>query len=228
MNFTNTFDFLRAFWPGPRSPVQRPQARIVVVVEGVHDIEFLSRISRILHSEDPRLPDLGMMEQAGHLLFLPTGGGDVRAWARRLAVLAVPQVYVFDRELPPATETRLLAAAMANRRSNCRAFVTTKRALENYLDPRALLEAQGINLTFDDHDDVPDLVARHCCATDPARPAWNTLSPRARKRFLERAKKWLNREAVERMTPQRLAERDSQGEVGAWLQVISRLVGRAD
>jgi len=226
MNFTKFIMFLRTDWLRPKSNNLRRLASVILVVEGIHDIEFLRRISRVLHADNQRLPDLGAMEQAGQLLFLPSGGGDVRAWAQRLAVLAVPQVYLFDRELPPETDVRLQAATIVNQRVNCRGLVTAKRALENYLDPSVLLEVRGIDLSFGDQDDVPERIARVCCSRDPSRPQWDDLSPRARRRYRDRAKRWLNREAVDRMTPERQAQRDPSGEVRGWLATVAELAER--
>jgi len=40
-----------------------------------------------------------------------------------------------------------------------------------------------------------------------------------------RAKRWLNRQAVEHMTLELLAERDPAGEVLQWFAVIARMAG---
>ncbi|HEV3020849.1 MAG TPA: ATP-dependent endonuclease [Pirellulales bacterium] len=225
MKFT-VIELLRTGWLRPKPTNERPLASVVLVVEGMHDMEFLRRISRVLHAGNQRLPDLGVMEQAGQLLFLPSGGGDVRAWAQRFAVLSVPRVYLFDRELPPETGVRLQAAAIVNQRANCRGFVTAKRAPENYLHASVLLEIRGIDLAFGDQDDVPERVARDCCAKDPSHAPWEELTSRARRRLRDRAKRWLNREAVDRMTPERQAQRDPNGEVRGWLATIAELAGR--
>jgi len=203
--------------PGP--------ARLLILVEGRHDVSFLTGISSILHRHDPSLPDLRALEQTGEVVFVPVGGGDVIAWGGRLAPIGLPEVYILDREMPPATETRQRAASIVNQRSNCRAFVTKKRALENYLHPRCLLEARGIEVTFGDNDDVPELVARECYRPALGEPAWQALSGRARKRCRERAKRWLNQDAVARMTPERLAAQDHQGEIRSWLLAMARLAG---
>lgn len=50
---------------------------MLVVVEGPNDIEFLRRISAILHRDDPRMPDLADMERQFALVFAPTGGVDL-------------------------------------------------------------------------------------------------------------------------------------------------------
>jgi len=60
------------------------------VVEGIHDIQLLTRISAMLHAHDAALPSLSEMERRGELVFVPFGGGDVRLWVERLAPLSVP------------------------------------------------------------------------------------------------------------------------------------------
>ena len=42
-----------------------PCVKVLVVVEGMNDIEFLRRISRVLHADQPSVPDLGRMERRG-------------------------------------------------------------------------------------------------------------------------------------------------------------------
>ncbi len=102
----------------------RFRAGILLVVEGVNDIELLRRISRLLHSDDASLPALAEMEQRGELVFVPFGGGNVKAWTRRLAPLAMPEFHLYDRESPPETDQRQEAADAVNRRPRCRAALT--------------------------------------------------------------------------------------------------------
>ena len=46
------------------------------------------------------------MERHGELIFVPFGGGHVRAWSDRFAPLARPEFHLYDHELPPETELR--------------------------------------------------------------------------------------------------------------------------
>ena len=198
--------------------------RIFVVVEGRHDIEFLRRISAMLHTHDARLPDLGAMERRGELIFIPLGG-DPRLWTYRLAGLGRREFHLYDRETLPETESRQQAADVVNLRPQCRAVLTKKRNLENYLHPEAIFEAGGAKLDYSDRDHVAELIARHCYARLNTQDSWNDLPTRTRRRRRNRVKKWLNTRAVERMTPKRLAEQDPEGEVRCWLATIARLAG---
>ena len=198
------------------------QAKILVVVEGPNDIEFLRRISAILHRDDPRLPDLTEMERQGSLVFAPTGGVDLST-AFRYARLGLPEFHLLDRDIPPVTQTREQIAAMVNSRPRCHAVVTSKRSLENFLHRDAIFEASGFSVEVTDDDDLPALVACRANERHEPRVDWNDLSARARKRLHYKAKRWLNTKAVERMTPERLAERDPGGELRGWVATIASL-----
>jgi len=198
----------------------RPQ--VLVVVEGPNDIEFLRRISAILHREDPSLPDLADMERQLALFFVPSGGVDLSS-AFRFAGLGLPEFHLLDRDIPPATQTRQQVVAMVNSRPRCRAVVTAKRSLENYLDATSVFEASGVSVMFSDEDNVPELVARRVNERHASGIPWDELSDRARKRLRNKAKKLLNTRAVEKMTAARLAERDNRAEVRTWLTTIANL-----
>ena len=148
------------FWPRAARTPSPNLPRVFVVVEGQNDIEFLRRISAILHADDRRVPDLGAMERRREILFVPAGGGDARSWAWRLAGLGPAEYHLFDRDVPPATEARREAAEIVNRRPRCRAELTGHRSLENYLHTTAIFEASGLRVEFSDDDHVAELVAR--------------------------------------------------------------------
>ncbi|MEO8493900.1 MAG: ATP-dependent endonuclease [Planctomycetota bacterium] len=213
----------------PRSPprlcttLQTPATtrRLLFVVEGVNDVEFLRRMSRMLHRSDASLPDLGLLERQGQVVFLPFGGGNVATWATRLEPLACCELHLFDREAGAETRYRIATAQRVNARPNCRAFVMSKRSLENYLHPEALKSAAGIDVRFDDQDSVADLVAKRRFTGEAPFVEWDTLSRRARKRFANQAKRWLNTYVVEAMTRELLSERDPHGEVVTWMQTVA-------
>jgi len=125
--------------------------------------------------------------------------------------------------MPPETQSRQRIADAVSRRFRCRAVLTKKRSLENYLSPSAIREAGRVDISFSDHHDVADLVARQMHARLDGPLRWSDLPSRTRRRRSARVKKWLNTRAVERMTVARLAERDPEGEVRSWLATIAQL-----
>ncbi len=201
---------------------------IFVVAEGKNDIEFLRHMSTMFHAVDHRLPDLAAMEQRRELIFVPCGGGDSRSWACRLAGLGAAEFHLLDRDVSPATEARRQTAEIVNARPRCRAVLTGLRALENYLHPEAVFEVSGLRVEFSGDDDVAELVVRKAYEQHPEHLLWEAIPARARKRRRDKAKAWLNSQVAERMTPQRLAERDPEGEVRSWLETIARLASGAE
>ncbi|TWU40055.1 hypothetical protein Q31b_33990 [Novipirellula aureliae] len=177
----------------------------------------------MLHANDSSLPNLAEMERCGELLFVPFGGGHVRAWAERLAPLARPEFHLYDHELPPETEFRLEAAKSVNLRPRCQAVLTKKRCLENYLHPEAIFAAGGIRVHFDDFDCVAELTARELYRQRPGEIAWQLQARRSQSRMANRAKRWLNTQAVENMTVALLDEQDREGEILSWMSTITEL-----
>ncbi len=200
---------------------------VLVVVEGTNDIEFLRRISAILHRDSSDVPDLSQMERDGQLLFLPAGGSDHRLWTGRLAPLRIPEFHLLDRDVPPVTQERRAAVDAVNSRSGCVAAMTGKRGAENYIHPQAIFKARGVQLNYGDQDDVAEMVARCCYALCGGSRPWRELHSRKRRRMKNQAKGWLNSEAVSHMTPKLLDQHDPKGEVRSWLEAIGWLASSA-
>lgn len=99
-----------------------------------------------------------------------------------------------------------------------------KRSLENYLHSDAIFAAGGIRVELSDSVHVPDLVARTTWESQRKSIAWHQVPTRARRRRREKAKRWLNRDAVDRMTPELLRECDPAGELPGWLTEIARML----
>ena len=91
------------------------------------------------------------------------------------------------------------------------------------MHPAALFEARAIDIQFGDFDDVAAAVAGHVWQRAGKPIDWLDLPLRARHRLRGKVKRWLNTEAVARMTPERLAERDPQDELISWLETIRDL-----
>lgn len=197
--------------------------KVFVGVEGKWDIQFLRRISRILHASDTTIPDLEAAEHNGSLVFIPLGGSSMELWSIRLAGLERPEFYFTDRDDPPPAQPKYHGQLAAwNARANCHAFCTAKRELENYLHPEAIrvIEPSFPN-AIQDFDDVPLMLAEAIHSADPVAPPWATVTPTKRKEKSSRAKRRLNTECVDNMTVERLLLSDPQGEIITWLRSLT-------
>jgi hypothetical protein len=203
--------------------VSLPNGRpVFVVVEGTHDIEFLKRISAMLHRQDHAIPDLASTEASGKLVFVPFGGGDIRPWAFRLAGTVSPEVHIYDAEVPPETEIRQQVARIINLRPACRAFVMKRRSLDHYLDSQSIFEACGVWVDVPDQEDVVEVIARSKHQQHDPQIAWEQIPARSRKRRRDKIKRKLNTVAAESMTAERLARIDPDGEIHVWLATIAQ------
>ncbi len=192
-------------------------------VEGKHDLHFLKRISAILSAVEADIPDLGAAESAGTLVFVPLAGSNLELWVTTLAGLNRPEFYLTDRDQPPPAQPKYHEQLAAWAARGCTAWATSKRELENYL-PVAVVatKAPGYTGTGDAFEDVPMLYAEAIHTADPNASTWATLPPEKRKDKASAAKKRLNTECVEGMTPLMLTQSDPKDDIRTWLRAIGQ------
>ncbi|WP_090141183.1 ATP-binding protein [Limnohabitans sp. DM1] len=193
-------------------------------VEGKHDISFLGHISNILSALEPDIPNLIEAEKSGALVFVPLGGSSLDLWRNRLENMNRPEFYLTDRDAqPPSTAAYQKYVDEWNGRENCTAWITSKLELENFLHLSLLQsEYQNYSGTGADFDDVPALVAEAKHTASESLTPWNELSEKDRKNKVSRAKKDLNNNLVQKMTPALLTSSDANGEVRGWLRAIGQ------
>lgn len=199
--------------------------KVFVGVEGPNDIEYLNGLSSQLSQTNPDIIDLREAEVQGQLVYIPMGGSTLELWTNRLEGLQVAEVHVLDRDNePPETAKYQAAADRVNARGeNCTSFITNRREMENYIHFEAINEEFGTQFAeqFQPFDDVPTLVAKAVHGASGSPKSWEELDDKKQSKKESKAKKRLNRGAVENMTLARLEEVDAEGEVMSWLAAIS-------
>jgi len=200
-----------------------PEVRIIVCVEGKHDINCIGILSNILFDSDPsQYVDILRDKR---VVTIPLGGSSLQEWVSKnyLAKIGVAEWHLYDRdiEVPPKYER---SCAQVNARGgNHSARLTLKREVENYLHSDAISEALGIVVAFTGVEDVPNIVAKKLYEASGEGP-WSDLSDRLRKRKEGLAKTQLNLDAAMKMTPSRLDTVDPGEEVKGWLRDILRRI----
>jgi hypothetical protein len=197
---------------------------LLFLVEGLYDIEFLTILADRLQGAGLGVPNLSSLVAAKQLLFIPTGGGSPRFWTTRLAPLQCRELHPYDRESGEEEKLRHVCAEIVNQRPGCRAFVTEKRSVENYLHPAAIEGAGGGEFRYRDDDHLGACVAQDWYERTPQGIAWESLSSRSRSRLIQRAKKWLNTIAVNSMTAALLEQQDPSGQLLQVFQTAAELL----
>lgn len=185
------------------------QAKVVVCVEGPHDVLALTHFSRIISEKDPTIPDL---DNDSSVVCLHVGGSTLVEWVKRdyLRKLRIPEYHIYDSDgqTPPKYGAAVQMVNARNDRSH--AVLTLKREMENYLHAEAVSEGCEVTLPIDDVADVPRLLIAAKAETHP--DMGNSAS-----------KKMLWTKALPYMTIERLTERDPRGEVTGWLRDIATI-----
>jgi len=184
------------------------RAQVIVCVEGPTDIQFLRRISRLLHGEDPTLPD---MENDPRIALILLGGSTLKQWVNEhlLQNLNLPEIHIYDSDVSDYADS---AAQVNARGDGSTAFITQKREIENYLHADAIEEA------FNGHTQQPVRIA----LTDQMDVEVEIKTLLGQGKVNRRSlKSWLNEDAADKMTIERLDERNAKTEILSWLQAVS-------
>ena len=193
--------------------------RLLICVEGPHDVKFFSTISALINANRPDLPNISTDTRVA---IFPLGGGTLKDWVTHdyLKGLEIPQFHIYDLDdavNPPYQNARDTIRAKGGHNW---AELTNKRESENYLHPNAINSIFGFPITFGDMDDVPELVAmtQHNSAIG-ANP-WATLDADKKKKKISNAKRRLNTEVVQQMTWGDLQVSDANGDIISMIEKI--------
>lgn len=206
--------------------------KLFIGVEGRHDIAFLKHMARVLRQAGCDVFDLEKMELNAELIFFPLGGSSLALWTSRLGPLCRPEFHLFDRdEQPPAAAKYQAEADAINARARCKAVITGKKEMENYLHFEAINEAYahvcnvalGLATNFAEFDDVPAKIAELVHNASGSPTAWAALSEDVKEKKISNAKRNLNEHAASLMTKVRLDQVDPDGHVLSWFNDMNAL-----
>ncbi|MBL8795462.1 MAG: hypothetical protein JNM56_16275 [Planctomycetia bacterium] len=193
-------------------------------MESQEDFRLLFRLAKILHRTDRSLPDLQKHAKAGEVMCLPFGL-HARGFVELFLNFDMPQMYFFTRGTGPLPEERRELIRRIRQDVDCSAVILRKRAMTNYLHPDAIYEEYRAPVAVADDTDVPVEVAQHVLKRLKF-PAWDQLDPQLRTDMAAAMAIELSIKASRRMTAERLAQRDPNGEVAGWLRSIGKFLNR--
>ncbi len=196
------------------------RVKVIVCVEGPHDVRCLEYLSSIMHDDDDSLPNLA---SARDVVVIPLGGSTLKDWVNchYMAGFGLPEVHIYDRDaiVPPKYQDQ--ADEVNARTDNSIAFITEKRELENYLHEDAIQSALGVSVTVDDTSSIPERVAEAVHAQGSPPVPWPQLSDEKKREKVSRIKRRLNRDAASLMTVEMIRRRGALAEVRNWLEAVA-------
>lgn len=185
--------------------------KVIICVEGPNDIEFMKRMSKMIHNNDSSIIDI---EATDSVIIIPLGGGTLQHWVdiNYLTKLGIPEYHIYDRD--DNSQYQQFCAVVNGRGTLSSARLTKKRETENYIHQEAIKEAFGVELYIDDDTDVPAEIS-------------SMLKKRNEEcSSVSKVKNKLNTDAVSYMTMQRLSESDANNEIIGWLSEIKSIAER--
>ncbi|WP_165763836.1 ATP-binding protein [Halalkalibacter urbisdiaboli] len=204
------------------SLVTKEEQKVLVCVEGVHDVTALSDFSQIISSERPELVNL---YTDSRVVVMPLGGSTLKGWVqhRYLKKLGFPEIHIYDRDDIDKPKYRAYCEQVNLRTDGSRAFLTNKREMENYIHPEAIQKVFDVSIQQDDWLDVPLEIAEVQHSNNPDSKPWCDVSQEKRKQKEGKVKLRLNNEAIKTMTYEQVCEIDSGKEIEMWLTTITKL-----
>lgn len=195
--------------------------RLLICVEGPHDITFLKNISSIINLNRADLPNLATDTRVA---IFPLGGGTLKDWVTHdyLNGLGIPQYHIYDLDDAVNPPYQAARDAVRARGGNNWAELTAKKECENYLHPDCIQNVFGFAapIPFGDMDDVPELVASTIHNSSSPNP-WVGLTQEVKKKKMSNAKKRLNNEVSQQMTWAQIQASDPNGDITRWLEEIN-------
>ncbi len=131
------------------------RVRVLICVEGPHDVAALRALSGALNKVDSTNVDLAT---DARFAFVPLGGGTLKQWvaSRYLKGFGRPEFHLYDRDVASYAE----AVEEINARADGSTARLTKRLeMENYIHPDVVKALFDVEITISADADVPKLIA---------------------------------------------------------------------
>ena len=198
-------------------PSPTDKVKVLLYVEGNNDVSALKVYSQLLFENDVIEEDIMSSNKVGIVI---SGGSLLRYYIdnKYLDGLGKPALHIYDNDKQEYRE--LVAKINAEGNQNKKAFNTSMFEMENFLCKEAIEEAYADNaLTvsipdFDDQADVPILV---CKANNPD---WDTFEEKKKKNKESKVKRFLNTQAVAKMSVEQLDAKGVKQELKSWFDIL--------
>lgn len=203
------------------NPIDR--VKCLLYVEGNNDITALKMYCNLLFSAGEIEENIINSDKIGIVI---TGGSSLFYYLNEhyLEGLGKPELHIYDNDKQGYRD--VVARINALGEDTKIAFNTSKLEMENFLCKEAIEEAyqdNGQNVTLADIEDNTDVPILVCKAFNPD---WDTFDEEKKAKKEAKVKRLLNRQAVAKMTIERMISRGVKDEVKGWFDKMIELARR--
>lgn len=190
------------------------RVRVLVCVEGPHDVSALTAFSKTLNADEP--DEYLDFESDFRVAFIPQGGGALKHWVaqRYLKDLELPEFHLYDRD--EDNKYQDVVTSVNGRGDGSFATLTTRREMENYVHESAIIDVFGVKVDVDDHGSIIKAVSDATKESDSVRPS-----------SVGTVKIKINNDCFSAMTVAQIDEIDEQGEIRGWIRKITQMALKA-
>ena len=188
------------------------RVRLIVCVEGPHDVAALKGLNKIVLDDGADVLDLETDER---VILIPLGGSNLTQWVNQhyLKSFRRPEFHLYDGDEDEYVE---IAESVTARDDGSVGVILKKFEMENYIHPEVIDSLLGVQIALDPTLDVPKAISEEL-----------KNIPLATKRGPANVKKFLAERAYAKMTPENLHEVDPDGEVLSWFVTMTAMVNSA-
>jgi putative ATP-dependent endonuclease of OLD family len=191
------------------------RVKVLLCVEGPTDVAAFKCLSKVLHAEDPALPNL---DEDDRVAFVVLGGSTLKHWVTEhyLKALHRREVHIYDSDVARYAAS---VAEVNMRADGSWAVQTVKHEIESYLHEDAISDAFGIRVVVPDKlDSNGHALPRIFSSAYSAAHNYDGVMGD------DKAKLRLSEKAFPLMTAARLKSRDPAGEVEGWFRRIGNML----
>lgn len=193
------------------------RVKLICCVEGPTDVKALKALSRALHLEDDKIPDLTNDDRVA---FVVLGGGNLKHWVNDnyLKGFGRPELHIYDADVPHYAE---IIQQVRDRGDGSMGFITQKHEIESYLHSDAIKAAFDVDVVITDHPNeegkaTPKMFAEIYSAAQGYDGIMKDNNAKLR----------LADKAFPLMSAQMINERDPHGEVKEWFNAMAGFLGQ--
>lgn len=198
-------------------PNPADRAKFLLFVEGNNDVQALKRYSKILFDGGQITEDIMSQDVMGIVI---TGGSSLVYYVQNkyLESLGKPQIHIYDNDKQDYKD--IVSRINGEHNPNKKAYNTSKQEMENFLCKEAIIEAyaqSGTTIILPEITDEMDVPNEVCLAGNPN---FNNEPEDKKKKKESNAKRMLNTTAVEKMSIDRINQRNAMNDLKTWFETM--------